>query len=271
MHQRSAEPQLGSLADGVREQSDLGDAAAPSTMARKEPCGERPLASEPAGSRNDLEAVALLPGPVQDYAHLQPPHRASRHPRRCRPAGRCLTWRWPCMLTASWPQLRHARHQARPSRQACRPHGRGPQPPNDPRRRSMHPHIIQQFAGEHVKELLAEADDPRRARQTRRSRRPRESWQRTPRRRAGLEHPSVAIAITTAPAAEMVDPPAESDQGREPAVADRGHARAGRKPPAAGHVATPPSWRGSGSRGPPAPGRRPAPQRRPGSGHHGGN
>jgi hypothetical protein len=85
----------------------------------------------------------------------------------------------------------------------------------------MHPFVVQQLAAEHVKELLAEADDARRARQARPARRPRKSWPGTSAEQARLEQPSAAITVPTAPA----NPPAQAGQDREPALADRGHAR----------------------------------------------
>lgn len=90
----------------------------------------------------------------------------------------------------------------------------------------MHPFTAQQLAAEHVKELLAEADDARRARQARRARRSRESRQRTPLGQAGLEWPSMTNAVTTFPAAGRPGPSADGDQRREPVLADRGHPRA---------------------------------------------
>ncbi len=93
----------------------------------------------------------------------------------------------------------------------------------------MHPLILQQLAADHINEMIAKADDRRRARQARRARPSRTSGQRTqhglPRTQAEPPRASASTAIAAVPAPDRPGLPAGGDQGRELAIAERGHTR----------------------------------------------
>lgn len=82
----------------------------------------------------------------------------------------------------------------------------------------MHPVVLQQLAAERVREMIADADDVRRARQARRGRRSRTSVHMTrpdpPRVHAELQPASPATAVSAMPAACRSGPFADSDQGQ---------------------------------------------------------
>ena len=82
----------------------------------------------------------------------------------------------------------------------------------------MHPVMLQQLAAERVREMIADADDARRARQACRARRSRAPAHMTPpdlpRRHAELQPASPDTAIAAMPAACGSGPFADSDQGQ---------------------------------------------------------
>ena len=82
----------------------------------------------------------------------------------------------------------------------------------------MHPVIVQQLAAEHVKEMIADTDDARRARQARRTRQSRASRHTMrPGRRALAEAglASASTAVAAVPVASTPGPRADNDQ-RQP-------------------------------------------------------
>jgi hypothetical protein len=90
----------------------------------------------------------------------------------------------------------------------------------------MHPVILQQLAAERTNDMIAKADGWRRARQARRARQSQTSGPMTrdglPRAQAEPGRPSASTAAAAVPA-NMPGPLADSDQGRELALAERGH------------------------------------------------
>ena len=82
----------------------------------------------------------------------------------------------------------------------------------------MHPEILRQLAAERVREMIADADDVRRARQARRGRRSPAPAHMTqpdpPRVHAELQSASPDTAIAAIPAACRSGPFADSDEGQ---------------------------------------------------------
>ena len=82
----------------------------------------------------------------------------------------------------------------------------------------MHPVILQQLAAERVREMIADADDVRRARQARRGRRSPTPAHMTrpdpPRVHAELQPASPDTAIAAIPTACRSGPFADSDEGQ---------------------------------------------------------
>ena len=90
----------------------------------------------------------------------------------------------------------------------------------------MHPLILQQLAADRINDTLAKADNRRQARQARRARPSRSSRQRTRHSLPRTQAEPPRTATTPAVAAGRPDLPADGDQGRGLALAERGHTRA---------------------------------------------
>ncbi len=94
----------------------------------------------------------------------------------------------------------------------------------------MHPLILQQLAADRINDMLAKADNRRQARQARRTRPSRPSRQRTrhslPRTQAEPPRTAATTAVATNQAPGRPGLPADGDQGRELALAERRHTRA---------------------------------------------
>ena len=94
----------------------------------------------------------------------------------------------------------------------------------------MHPLILQQPAADRVNDMIAKADNRRQARQMRRARPSRPSRQRTrhslPRTQAEPPRTAGTTTADAIPGPGRPGLPAGDDQGRELALAERGHTRA---------------------------------------------
>ena len=94
----------------------------------------------------------------------------------------------------------------------------------------MHPLILQQLAADRINDMLAKAGNRRQTCQARRARPSRPSKQKTrpslPRTQAEPPRTAATTAVAAIPAPGRPGLPAGADQGRELALAERGHTRA---------------------------------------------